>query len=137
MPFTILVLATRKPTLSPDEFKHHYETKHLPLLRSLVGLDLMPPHSTRQYFARIDRQGFGGPANRNRPLLMLRGTSEDVEYDVLTQMTWDTEQQFQKFYKAIYETTAAARLAEDEEHFLDPGKLRAIVVGDTVDCFAG
>jgi hypothetical protein len=133
MTFTIFLLLTRKCTLSSEQFREHYEDTHIPLLRSLVGQELIPPHFTRQYFARTHRQGFGGPANRNHPLLMLRGNAEECEYDALAQMTWDSESTFQKFYKAVYETDAAAKIAVDEETFLEPGTLKVIVVGETIE----
>ncbi|KAF2655904.1 hypothetical protein K491DRAFT_692542 [Lophiostoma macrostomum CBS 122681] len=133
MTFTVFLFLVRKPTLSPEQFTEYYETTHISLLRSLVGQELMPPHFTRQYFARTYRQGFGGPANRNNPLLMLRGNAEEFEYDAMAQMTWECESLFQKFYKAIYERDAAAKIAADEDHFLEPGTLKAVVVGETIE----
>ena len=33
----LLVLIARRPELTPDRYKHHYENVHIPLLRRLLG----------------------------------------------------------------------------------------------------
>jgi hypothetical protein len=134
MPFTILLFVTRKPSLSPSEFKDYWETKHIPLLKSLTG-PLFPQNHTRRYLARINREGFGGPANRDHPLLTLRGIQQERDYDGVAEMTFETKQAFQDFYSAIYEKGTAAKLAEDEGHFLDAGKFEAVVVGETTTTY--
>jgi hypothetical protein len=132
MPYNVFLFITRKPSLTREEFKDYYENTHIPLLKSLVG-PLFPLHHTRQYFARTDRKGFGGPANRDHPNYLLRGAPEGFDYDVIAELTWENEKTFHDFYKAIYETDVAAQLALDKEHFLDSGSLRSVVVGETTD----
>jgi hypothetical protein len=132
MPYNIFLFITRKPSLTPEEFKDYYENTHIPLLKSLVG-DLFPLHHTRQYFARTDRKGFGGPANRDHPNYLLRGAPEGFDFDVIAELAWENEKVFHEFYKAIYKSDVAAKLALDEEHFLDSGSLRSVVVGETAD----
>lgn len=46
-------------------------------------------------------------------------------------MNFPSEKAFRKFYKKIYEKEVAAVLAEDENKFLEQGKVRIIVVGET------
>ncbi|KAF2007137.1 hypothetical protein P154DRAFT_517545 [Amniculicola lignicola CBS 123094] len=129
MTYTIILFVTRKPTITPDEFKDHWENKHIPLLQSITG-SLFPIH-VRQYLIRIDRKGFGGPANRNHPLLLLRGTVDDFDYDAIAHLTFESEKAFHQFYHVIYETTAQAQLAADEKRFLDTEKMKTVVVGNT------
>ncbi|PSN72025.1 hypothetical protein BS50DRAFT_569605 [Corynespora cassiicola Philippines] len=131
MPYTVVYFITRKPTLSSDQFKDYWESKHIPLLQSLTG-PLFPAEYTRRYLARIDRKGFGGPSNRDRPLLVLRGSPEDIDWvDGIAELSFDTEKAFQEFYRCIYETEAAAKLAADEEMFMDTSQIKAVVVGET------
>ena len=130
MTYTILLFVTRKPEITPQAFRDHWENKHIPLLQSLTG-PLFPVH-TRQYFSRIERKGFGGPANRDHPPLVLRGSPEDVDYDGIAELVFKSEAAFQEFHKVIYATDAAAKLAEDEKNFLDIPKMKAIVIGDTI-----
>ncbi|CAI6340421.1 unnamed protein product [Periconia digitata] len=131
MTYSIVIFVTRKPTITPDEFKDYWENHHIPLLQSLTG-DSFPRQHRRQYLARIERKGFGGPANKDNPPLVLRGSPEDFDFDGIAELTWDDEDTFRKFYKAIYSTEAAAKLARDEEIFLDPGKLKTVVVHEAM-----
>ena len=39
MVYSLILFVTRKPGLSLHEFKHHWETTHVPLLKELVGQD--------------------------------------------------------------------------------------------------
>ncbi|KZM27163.1 uncharacterized protein EKO05_0004695 [Ascochyta rabiei] len=131
MTYTILLFVTRNPALSSEEFKHHYETVHIPLVQRLCAA-VWPDKFTRQYLARITRKGFGGPANPDRPPLLLRGDAQNIDYDCVAEMTFANEHAFQAFYKRVYDKDIAAKLAEDETMFLELGKTRVVVVGETV-----
>ncbi|KAJ4993088.1 hypothetical protein SVAN01_01440 [Stagonosporopsis vannaccii] len=131
MAYTILLFVTRRPGLSPEEFKDHYENVHIPLAQRLCA-GTWPSKFTRQYLARITRKGFGGPNNPDRPPLLLRGDAHVIDYDVVSEMTFDSERTFQAFYKRVYEKDVAAKLAADETKFLELGKTRIVVVGETI-----
>lgn len=103
----------------------------MPLLQKLTG-PLFPKHFTRRYLARTERKGFGGPANRDHPLLVLRGSLEEFDFDGVADLTFDSEKAFHDFYRCIYESGAAAKLAEDEDLFLEPGTMKMVVVGETI-----
>ncbi|KAF1959810.1 hypothetical protein CC80DRAFT_489894 [Byssothecium circinans] len=130
MAYTVLTFFTRNPSMTPDEFKDYWENKNIPLMQALLG-DLFPIQYRRHYLARIERKGFGGPANPDHPPLMLRGSPNDFPLDGIAEMTWEDEKTFQKFYKAIHETDTALKLAKDEDLFLEPGTMKAVVVGDS------
>ncbi|KAF2993393.1 hypothetical protein E8E13_000864 [Curvularia kusanoi] len=131
MTYTILLFVTRNPKLSPEQFKEHYETIHIPLAQRLCGGN-WPFKFTRRYLARITRKGFGGPSNPDRPPLILRGNAHDIDYDCVSEMTFESERAFQAFYKRVYEKDVAAKLAADETAFLEMGKTRIVVVGETL-----
>jgi hypothetical protein len=132
MTYSILLFVTRKPTLSTEEFKDYWENKHIPLLKSLTGPHF-PLRCTRRYLARIDRKGFGGPANRDHPLLVLRGNVDEFDYDGVAEMSWEDEKAFHKFYRAIWQTDVAVKLAADEESFMDVSRFKAVTVGETLE----
>ncbi|ORX99215.1 EthD domain-domain-containing protein [Clohesyomyces aquaticus] len=132
MAYTILLFLTRKPTISPEEFKDYWENTHIPLLQSLTG-PLFPTQFTRRYLARIHRKGFGGPANPDRPPLLLRGTPDDFDWDAVGELTFENEKAFSQFYNTIYESDIAAKLADDEAKFIANGSLKAVVVGETTE----
>ncbi len=136
MTYTILLFVTRRPDLSPEEFRQHYENVHIPLAQRLCA-GHWPSQFTRQYLARITRRGFGGPANPDRPPLLLRGDAQVIDYDVVSEMTFETEHAFQAFYKRVYEKDVAAKLAADETKFLELGKTRIVVVGETISTVNG
>ncbi|KAG9199466.1 hypothetical protein G6514_008429 [Epicoccum nigrum] len=131
MTYTIILFITRNPKLSPEEFKSHYENVHIPLAQRLCG-GSWPFNFTRRYLARITRAGFGGPSNPDRPPLVLRGDAQDIDYDCVAEMTFESEHAFQAFYKKVYEKDVAAKLAADETAFLEMGKTRIVVVGETL-----
>ncbi|KAL5114420.1 hypothetical protein ACEQ8H_007675 [Pleosporales sp. CAS-2024a] len=124
------MFVVRAPSLTPDEFQDHYENKHIPLAYSLLG-DAWPTTFHRRYLARITRKGFGGPANPDRPLLMLRGEMNGLDCDCVAELTFPSQRHFGEFYKKVYEKENAAVLAEDENRFLEQGKTCIIVVGET------
>jgi hypothetical protein len=132
MTYSILLYVTRKPDTTPEAFKDHYENIHLPLARELCGEDYWPFKFTRRYLARITRKGFGGPLNPDRPTFLLRGDAQDTDCDCVADMTFESEQAFQAFYKKIYERDVAKVLAADEQLFLDVGKTRVVVIGETI-----
>lgn len=131
MTYTILLFVTRRPDLSPEQFKNHYENVHIPLAQRLCA-GCWPTKFTRQYLARITRKGFGGPNNPDRPPLLLRGDAQNINYDVVSEMTFESEHAFQSFYKKVYEKDVAAILAADETKFLELGQTRVVVVGETI-----
>lgn len=131
MTYTIILFLTRKPELTSEEFRDHHENVHIPLAQRLCACK-WPFRYTRQYLARIHRKGFGGPANPDRPPLLLRGDAQDIDYDCMSEMTFESENAFQAFYKRIYERDVAAQLAADENQFLELGKTRVVVVGETI-----
>jgi hypothetical protein len=132
MTYSILLFVTRRPGSTPEQFKDHYENVHLPLAQKLCGTAHWPIKFTRRYIARITRRGFGGPANPDNPPLLLRGDAQDIDYDCIADMTFESETAFQAFYRKIYERDVAKVLAADEKLFLEVGKTRVVVVGETV-----
>jgi hypothetical protein len=132
MLYTVFLFITRKPTITSEQFKSHWEEQHIPLLKSLVG-PLFPLHYKRLYFARTQRKGFGGPANPDRPNFLLRGSPDNFDFDAVAELTWEDEKTFQEFYKAIYESETSVRLAVDEDQFMDSGGWKSVVVGSTAN----
>ena len=136
MPYIILVFAYRKPGLSPADFKAHYENCHVPLLQSLAG-DTFPNSHVRRYIQRSENKSTSAPEahsgnNVNTPAAVLVGTQADFEYDAFAELTFDDEAAFQAFFARVGQGKAAEKIAEDEEKFLDRGKMRVVVVRECI-----
>lgn len=130
MTYTIILFITRNPALTSDQFRDYYEYNHIPLVHRLTAPS-WPIEFKRRYLARISRKGFGGPANPDRPPLMLRGEMNETDCDCIAEMSFESEAIFHQFYKRVYAKENAAILAKDEERFLETGKTQIIVVGET------
>ncbi|KAI1190711.1 EthD domain-containing protein [Nemania serpens] len=131
MPYSILLFASRKPGVSPEKFKSHYDGTHVPLVRELTGA-YFPLSHTRRYLHRSENQADGNTArNLSTPATVIIGTQEDFDYDAIAELTFEDEAAFQTFYGIVQQPENAAKIAADEENFLDRSRLTAVVVGDT------
>jgi EthD domain len=131
MPYTILLVAYRKPGVSPAEFKSHYESSHVPMLQSIAG-SLFPNSHTRRYIHRVQGSADGGADNINHPATVLIGEQADFQHDAIAELVFDDEAAFHAFSARISESEVAERIARDEDLFLDRAKMKVVVVGDCI-----
>jgi hypothetical protein len=124
MSFSLLLFATRRPDLSPEEFKAHWETKHVPLIKSIAG-DQFPISHTRTYLARPAQA-----ENATWPAAVLVGSQEDFAYDGFAELVFPDEAAFKSFFALVSEPDNAAKIAADEEKFIVREALKAVVIGD-------
>jgi hypothetical protein len=114
------------------------ENEYVPLLLSIGG-KTFPLKHTRNYVERV-KSGAGtragvGPASEARapssaPVVLL-GNANEVDWDFFSEMEFRDELHFQQFFAIINEQEAADKLAEAEERFSVPEKLRIVVLGET------
>ncbi|KAL2867519.1 EthD domain-containing protein [Aspergillus lucknowensis] len=124
MTFTIAVFVTRKPGLTPSDFRNHWENKHIPLLQRLGG-SLFPLNHSRHYLAREETvDGDGGYCDF--PVTPLVGESADFTYDGFAVVTFASESAFRGFLSVMI----SDEVQEDEERFTDREKMRAVVLGE-------
>ncbi|KAL4778354.1 EthD domain-containing protein [Aspergillus varians] len=123
MTVTALLLITRKPTITPEEFKTHYETVHLPLIQRLAENDWPLSHK-RTYIARP------APGDDNSyPAAVLMGSQEDFSYDCITQVTFADEAGLRTFFARRMEPGTKEIIDADEEKFLVGEKVRVVLLG--------
>lgn len=120
MVFTVLIFAYRKAGVSAAEFKAHFESSHVPLIKSIAG-PLFPLSHTRRY---IERSGDDAK--------VLIGTQADFEYDVIAELTFADEASFGAFYGTMQKEENAARLESDENAIADRSKTKVVVIGETI-----
>ena len=119
MVYVIAINAYRKPGTSASFFKDHYENKHVPLVRSIAG-DTFPLSHKRHYIQR-DAQDKAA---------MMVGDAAQFPVDAFATLTFSDEGAFQSFMGKVTATDAAAKIAQDEEIFLDRGRMAVVVLGD-------
>ncbi|PSN72027.1 hypothetical protein BS50DRAFT_569606 [Corynespora cassiicola Philippines] len=119
MTYTLVLLVSRKPTLSIAAFKHHYETIHIPVLKSIVGPDFPLSH-TRHYIERDEKT-----AN------VFIGSLDDFQFDAFAVLTFGNQAHWERFLAKVKQPHNAIKLAEDDDRFLDYSKMRAVFAGDT------
>jgi hypothetical protein len=124
MSFRLLLFVTRRPDLSPEEFKAHWETKHVELIKSIAG-DQFPISHTRTYLARPAQA-----ENATWPAAVLVGSQEDFSYDGFAELVFADEAAFKSFFALVSEPENAAKIAADEEKFAVRESIKAVVIGD-------
>ncbi|EED13837.1 conserved hypothetical protein [Talaromyces stipitatus ATCC 10500] len=128
-----LIYAYRKPGLSLEDFKTHYE-EHINFLKHLSGDDFPLSHK-RSYIARnvlSDGQTAdnGTARNATTPATVLAGQQADFDFDAYAELIFASQESFQKFVAKVQAPEAAAQIAADEEKFLERSKLSIALLGD-------
>jgi uncharacterized protein (TIGR02118 family) len=103
-----IALLKRKPGLSPEEFRRHYEEVHAPLARSLF------PSIKRYVRNYVAAAPFSS------------GDTEP-EFDCITEQWFDSMDGFQAMVDA-FTGTAGRAIREDEKEFLDRPKSIYLIV---------
>jgi len=134
MSYRILLLVYRKPGTTPEEFKAHYEGIHVPLERALAG-EYYPLSHTRRYIDRAPGRADNGETERNAqyPASIIMGTQADFDFDAISELTFEDQAAFQSFFDFMTQPENAAKLAADEELFLDRSKMPIAIVGDYIE----
>jgi hypothetical protein len=125
MTHTIVAQIKRKPTLTPHDFRHYYDTVHVPLLKSLVG-PAFPLTHTRHYITRLAESPF--PAVRYRE--GFKGS--EVDFDAVTIMVFRDTAHFDHFREVFFRESVQKSMREDEEKFQDTEWKMACAVEEPV-----
>lgn len=114
----LVCLMNRKPGLSMKEFVTYYEEHHVPLIDRLL-----PFHSDY-------RRNFIVEGSAHRPA-HLDPAREDVrDFDVITELIYDTQEDYQKIMDALADPEIGRIIAEDEANFFDRASIRTYVVDE-------
>ncbi|KAI1741712.1 EthD domain-containing protein [Xylaria scruposa] len=133
MPYSVLIFAYRKPGTMPEQFKAHYEGIHVPLVRELAGASFPLSH-TRRYLHRSENHADSNTArNPSTPATVLIGTQNDFDYDAFAELTFEDAAAFQTFFNRMQHPEIAAKIAADEEKFLDRTQMPVVVLGDITE----
>ncbi len=111
--FKVMILIKRKPGMSKKDFIAYYENNHAPLGSSKV------PNMKR--YVRHFLHPYGND---------VYGADAEPSYDVVTELWFDDESDFQRGMAYLTEPETARIIGEDEEQLFDKSSIRFFVVED-------
>ncbi|TGJ83271.1 hypothetical protein E0Z10_g5481 [Xylaria hypoxylon] len=137
MTYTILVFLSRKPGTTPEQFRNYYAGSHMPWFRELVGSHF-PLHHIQRYIHRTETSANDGTTQRNpsTPANVYFGSQAEFDYDVVVTLEYKDHAAFQAGIEFIQQPDIAAKIAADEERFLDRSQTRAVALGEIIEMTA-
>jgi uncharacterized protein (TIGR02118 family) len=101
-----MAMAKRKPGMTFEQFREHYETRHAPLARSLVP-------QIKTYTRNYVRHDLS-----HRPE-GLEGSGQGPDFDVITEITFGSREDYDQAMALMADPAVQRAIAEDEERFID------------------
>jgi uncharacterized protein (TIGR02118 family) len=113
----LMLLFTRKPGLTPKQFREYYETKH-----AVLSVKLLPffKSYTRNYVRR-DQNYQPGDASKPR---------SGPDFDVAVEITFETKADFDKMMAAFADPKIWAQIDEDMNQFVDRSRTQTFIVDE-------
>lgn len=108
-----IALLKARPDLSRDEFVRYYETRHVPLVRSLLPETLEYRRNYIQLEGAFVCDGASAP-----------------DFDVVTEMWFADLASYQRMMAIATRPEVAQRIAADEANFLDRSRTRMFLVDE-------
>ncbi|KAI0159939.1 hypothetical protein GGR52DRAFT_169752 [Hypoxylon sp. FL1284] len=133
MAIRVLMLIYRRPDLTPEQFRQHYEDIHMPLTKELTG-DTFPISHTRRYIPRSAPSAPAPDSSNSKgeyPAIVLGGNSADVGVDCVTELIFRDKDQMQLYFTLPNSPGAAAKLEEEAENFV--ARFQTILVEDCAE----
>ena len=113
----MMILMKKKSSITREEFIDYYESRHVPLMRSLVsGRELY-----RRNYIAVDDPMFAVDGRL--------GDANELGFDVITECAFATRDEAEAAKQtALASPENLARVKADEGHFIEPGSVRMFVV---------
>lgn len=124
MAVTVFMFVPRKPGMSIEAFKDHYENKHVPLVLRALG-DAQPVSHTRYYCQR--NPAAQGDAEVPPPLLYM-GDVNTIDYDCITIVELEDDAHFKRFNEAFETSPLKKEIEADQKVFADESKFKVLAV---------
>jgi uncharacterized protein (TIGR02118 family) len=112
----ILVFNKRKAGVSMEEYRHHYETVHVPLAHSLFP-------QVKAYRRNYVDQDATARADTRAGV-----SGAPVEWDSMAEVFFDSWEDFEAFRDRSAEPEVRAQVLADEERFLNPSAIKRVIV---------
>jgi hypothetical protein len=108
MTVSVIVMYTRRPDISPAEFRRYMEEIHMPIQKSVMG-EYYPLSFPRKYIARVesgagDRLGASSSSRKHAdpaaPVVLV-GAPAEIGWDMMGEMIFRDELHLQQCYATI------------------------------------
>ncbi|KAI0139527.1 hypothetical protein F4776DRAFT_616600 [Hypoxylon sp. NC0597] len=134
MTIRVLMLVYRRPDLTPEQFRKHYEEIHMPLTREVAG-DTFPLSHTRRYIPRSATPQDTTDGKEKYPAIVAGGNPADVQVDCVTELIFRDKEHLQSYFEMPHAPGAAAKLEAEAENFA--AKYPTMIVEDCVETTPG
>lgn len=125
----------RKDELTPLEFRTYYDTKHVPLLKSLFG-SAFPISHTRFYITRssVLSPATGMNPNEAFPAVRYREgfRGSEVDFDAIAILVFRDNEHFNTFKEMFFQEDIQRKVKDDEKNFQDTGYKMACALEEPV-----
>ena len=108
-----------KPGMTREEGITYYETRHVPLINEVL------PNFFRDY-----RRSFVVPDSLFFPEHMEGAPPPAPQFDVMTELWFDSMEQYEAMGKAMADPAIGERVAQDEANFLDRQSMTMFMVDE-------
>lgn len=108
--YKVMAFLARKPGISREEFRAYYEANHAPLVGRLAP---------RMAAYRRNYLDFDEPFKRDE---------DQIGFDVVTEMEFEDRAACERWFDAFRAPGVFDQVAEDEEKFLDRGRVMVCAV---------
>lgn len=113
--FKVIALLRKRDGMSADAFRDYYESRHVPLVRSLF------PTITGYRRNFVDLAG-----------LIREVGAGPLDFDVVTEIWFADRAGYDEMLRLHSQTDAGTRIAADEENFLDRSRTRLFIVDEAI-----
>jgi len=123
----LIFMFKRKPGLTHEQFRHHYETSHVPLVHKYLS----------HLFVDYRRNYVTGASGQNSQTDRSAPAAQDIGFDAITEL-WFADETAMREMRRITSDEAVGRLFyEDELKFFDRAACRMVTCEEIVDAQRG
>ncbi|KAI1099128.1 hypothetical protein F4804DRAFT_322826 [Jackrogersella minutella] len=130
MVIRVLMLIYRRPDLTPEQFRRHYEDIHIPLTRKLAA-NTFPLSHIRRYIPRSTSPQYSSTSNEQYPAMVSGGDPEAVQVDCVTELIFRDKKHLLSYFEMPHAPGAAAQLEAEARNFA--AKYPTIIVEDCME----
>ncbi|KAL7624820.1 hypothetical protein AAE478_004034 [Parahypoxylon ruwenzoriense] len=130
MTIRVLMLVYRRPDLSPQQFRKHYEEVHMPLTREVAG-DTFPLTHIRRYIPRSTTPKNHSTDKDPYLAVVAGGNPFDVEVDCVTELIFRDREHLRSYFEMPHAPGAAGKLEEEAKNFAV--KYPTIIIEDCME----